>query len=191
MNDEVESSFTTNPAAQANVIDGNAIIAKMKADRAAVDARNPNGSGMMHNRTTGETIVSEGTTPPKELSLEDKRFGNLEKLKEMISEQGRYIDDNQMDFTRPEYNGKRYAKLSNTDLIDEIKRQQESTDRLIEMNEYDPDGEVIEEEMIDEEADYEEFIQDYPSLQDGAKYPSDEDMGRMSDRQIERWFNDI
>ncbi len=187
MAEGIDSSFAKEPIS--GVIDGNAVMDQIRQER----NKYPSGFGRIQNRQTGEVVEanSNDTTQNTKPSRTDIKFQNLEKIKGLVQQQSDYITENDLGFTKPKYNHKRYMAMDDNLVGEEIAKQQTHLDELIENNEYVPNDQDLakaEVEMEDEDAEYEEFASRFPSLQKGEKFPSPEDMDKMSDNEFTRWF---
>jgi len=187
MAEGINSSFANEPVS--NVIDGNAIMEQIRQER----NQYPNGFGRIENKQTGEVAEanSDGVTQETQPTREDLKFQRLERIKGLVQQQSDYIRENDLGFTKPKYNHKRYMAMDDDLVEEEINKQQTHLDELIENNEYVPNDQDLAEaevEMEDEDAEYEEFASRFPSLQKGEKFPSPEDMDKMTDDEFTRWF---
>jgi len=187
MAEGINSSFTNEPVS--NVIDGNVVMEQIRQER----SQYPSGFGRIENRQTGEVAEANGggVVENNKPSREDIKFQNLEKIKGLVQQQADYIRENDLGFTKPKYNHKRYMAMDDDMVGEEINRQQTHLDELIENNEYVPNDQDLAEaevEMEDEDAEYEEFASRFPSLREGEKFPSPEDLDKMTDSEFTRWF---
>lgn len=80
---------------------------------------------------------------PKEITPQDQKFANIEKLKNIIGEQREYIRKNQLDFIAPKLNGRQMMQMTNSELEDKITEEKEDLNEMIENHEYEPDDEEM------------------------------------------------
>ena len=101
--------------AKPGVIDGNAMLEQMKAERRAL----PENYGLIENKNTGERIETIGGDVT-EMSQDDIRQLKMNELKGIMDDSKTYILENQLDYTPPSYKSSRWGSVDMEVLNEQI-----------------------------------------------------------------------